>query len=85
MSSFSMPPAPVSSSPPPPSPLAMDPQNSVEHNERLGSALQYYVDLSKSIDFSTLPDPVNRYELLKVIGEGTYGEVYRARDRQTGK
>lgn len=63
----------------------MDQSNSVDHGGRLDPALQYYADLSKSIDFSILPDPVNRYELLKVIGEGTYGEVYRARDRQTGE
>jgi serine/threonine protein kinase len=29
--------------------------------------------------------PLERYEKLEKIGEGTYGVVYKARDRQTGK
>ena len=44
-----------------------------------------YSGISKHIDFMTLLDPVERYELLKVVGEGTYGEVYQAMDRETGK
>jgi len=28
---------------------------------------------------------VDMYEILTKIGEGTYGEVFKARDKQTGK
>lgn len=30
-------------------------------------------------------DPVTNYEKIKRIGEGTYGVVYKARDRTTGE
>ncbi|XP_015784423.1 myosin-IIIb isoform X3 [Tetranychus urticae] len=47
--------------------------------------VDYYEDLSKSINFGSLTDPTTKYELIHVIGEGTYGEVFEAKDRETGR
>ncbi|XP_055383448.1 myosin-IIIb-like [Condylostylus longicornis] len=44
-----------------------------------------YINLSHHINFTNLPSPKDRFELLDLIGEGTYGEVYSARDRETNK
>lgn len=44
-----------------------------------------YIGLSQHIKFSRLPSPGDRFELRDLIGEGTYGEVYSAVDRSTGK
>lgn len=44
-----------------------------------------YVGLSQHIDFGRLPCPGNRFELNELIGEGTYGEVYSAKDKLSGK
>lgn len=44
-----------------------------------------YIGLSQHIEFTRLPSPKDRFELQDLIGEGTYGEVYSARDKQTGK
>lgn len=43
-----------------------------------------YMGMSQHIDFDSLPDPNTRFELLEIIGEGTYGEVYAAKDHETG-
>lgn len=43
-----------------------------------------YLGLSEHIDFESLPDPSGRIRLDEVIGEGTYGEVFRAFDIETG-
>ncbi|KAK8720309.1 hypothetical protein OTU49_013424, partial [Cherax quadricarinatus] len=43
-----------------------------------------YLGMSQHIDFDNLPDPNIRFELLELIGEGTYGEVYGAMDHHTG-
>lgn len=43
-----------------------------------------YLGLSQHIDFCRLPDP-QRFELQHLIGEGTYGEVFSAKDKVTGK
>ncbi|XP_057336202.1 myosin-IIIa isoform X2 [Microplitis mediator] len=42
-----------------------------------------YSNLSQHIDFDSLPDPSERFELQDLIGEGTYGEVYSAYDKET--
>ena len=46
-----------------------------------------YEGLSSLLDFSSLPEPGERFTMGDMIGEGTYGEVYRAVDTQsvTGK
>lgn len=44
-----------------------------------------YVGLSQHIDFVRLPKPSDRFELQHLIGEGTYGEVFSAKDKITGK
>ncbi|XP_059607576.1 myosin-IIIb-like isoform X2 [Phlebotomus argentipes] len=43
-----------------------------------------YAGLSQHLDIARLPPPGDRFDLLELIGEGTYGEVYSARDKQTG-
>jgi myosin III len=44
-----------------------------------------YVGLSQHINFPSLKSPTERFELQHLIGEGTYGEVYSALDKVTGK
>lgn len=44
-----------------------------------------YAGLSQHIDFNRLPCPGNRFELQDLIGEGTYGEVYCAKDKKSNK
>lgn len=43
-----------------------------------------YRGLSRHLNFE-LPAPGDRFVLQDLIGEGTYGEVYSARDTVTGK
>lgn len=43
-----------------------------------------YKGLSQHINFDKLPSPENRFKLQYLIGEGTYGEVYSAKDAKTG-
>lgn len=40
---------------------------------------------SDVVPFRDLPDPTNLWDLQGKIGEGTYGTVYRAKQRDTGK
>ncbi|XP_012256582.2 myosin-IIIb-like isoform X3 [Athalia rosae] len=47
-----------------------------------GTSMAYH-GLSQHLDFDAIPDPDERFALLELIGEGTYGEVYSARDKQT--
>lgn len=48
-------------------------------------ALQtFYRNLSQVVNVLSLPEPGGRFQLLQVIGEGTYGEVYAAHDTATG-
>ena len=42
-----------------------------------------YHGLSQHVNFDTIPDPCDRFSLEEIIGEGTYGEVYSAIDKQT--
>ncbi|XP_055600168.1 myosin-IIIb-like isoform X2 [Uranotaenia lowii] len=44
-----------------------------------------YHGLSQHVDFARLPSPAERFELLDLIGEGTYGEVYSAKDKHNGR
>lgn len=44
-----------------------------------------YIGLSQHIDFNRLPGPSNRFELQHLIGEGTYGEVFSAKDKLLNK
>ncbi|XP_071101472.1 myosin-IIIb-like isoform X1 [Haliotis cracherodii] len=45
--------------------------------------LKMYTQYSQIINFSELPDPVEEWELEDLIGEGTYGEVYMAKNKKT--
>ncbi|RWS27882.1 myosin-IIIb-like protein [Leptotrombidium deliense] len=42
--------------------------------------VDYYSSVSHVIDISSLPNPNSKFELLEVIGEGTYGVVYSAKN-----
>jgi myosin-3 len=44
-----------------------------------------YNGLSQHVNFEELPAPGDRFILQDLIGEGTYGEVYSARDTVSGK
>ncbi|XP_053386580.1 myosin-IIIb-like isoform X4 [Mercenaria mercenaria] len=44
-----------------------------------------YDQYSREIKFSELENPEDSWELLDLIGEGTYGEVYSAKNKQTGE
>lgn len=37
------------------------------------------------MNIDSLRDPRNKFKLQELIGEGTYGEVYWAKDVETGK
>lgn len=47
--------------------------------------MAYLEGLSQHIEFSKLPVPTDRFELQVLIGEGTYGEVFAAKDKFSGK
>lgn len=44
-----------------------------------------YRGLSRHVDLEACPEPGDRFALQELIGEGTYGEVYSARDSVTGE
>ncbi|XP_013191306.2 myosin-IIIb [Amyelois transitella] len=44
-----------------------------------------YRGLSQHVELDRVADPRERFSLQELIGEGTYGEVYCARDKKTGK
>lgn len=44
-----------------------------------------YRGLSRHVDLEALPEPGARFSLQELIGEGTYGEVYSARETATGE
>lgn len=58
---------------------------SANQESQLQHKMAAYTGLSQHIDFGRLPSPKDRFELQDLIGEGTYGEVYSARDKNTGK
>jgi serine/threonine protein kinase len=52
----------------------------MEHDMELA-----YDGISSVIDVCGLPEPGSRFEIKNLAGEGTYGEVYEAKDTETGK
>lgn len=44
-----------------------------------------YRGLSQHVELDRAADPRERFTLQELIGEGTYGEVYCARDKKTGR
>jgi serine/threonine protein kinase len=44
-----------------------------------------YRGLSQHVELDRAADPRDRFMLQELIGEGTYGEVYCARDKKTGR
>ena len=48
------------------------------------SMLKMYNNFSKVVNFEQLPDPTDVWELGPVIGEGTYGEVFKGFNKKTG-
>ncbi|XP_028046513.1 myosin-IIIb isoform X2 [Monomorium pharaonis] len=49
-----------------------------------GGTNMAYHGLSQHVNFEVIPDPGERFRLEELIGEGTYGEVYAAYDKETG-
>lgn len=47
--------------------------------------MAFYEGLSTTIDLQSIPEPNSRFEVKNLIGEGTYGEVYRAVDTTNQK
>ncbi|RDD46693.1 Traf2 and NCK-interacting protein kinase [Trichoplax sp. H2] len=41
--------------------------------------------VDRDIDLSDLKDPANTFELMEIVGRGTYGLVYKGRHRKAGK
>ena len=44
-----------------------------------------YAEYSKIIQFNELADPMDHWELIEKVGEGTYGEVHMAKHKHLGK
>jgi len=49
-----------------------------------GGTNMAYHGLSRHVNFDVIPEPGERFRLEELIGEGTYGEVYAAHDKQSG-
>ncbi|KAH7962394.1 hypothetical protein HPB52_015870 [Rhipicephalus sanguineus] len=58
------------------------PEHHLQHDPKVAA---YYRGISKHLDLLSLPAPGDRFQLVKVVGEGTYGEVYAARDKLTDR
>ena len=50
-----------------------------------GPASGLYAGLSSVLDLASLPDPTDKFEVQDLMGEGTYGEVYQALDKESNK
>ncbi|KAG7210389.1 hypothetical protein KM043_011922 [Ampulex compressa] len=50
-----------------------------------GGTNMAYHGLSQHVNFDSIPDPEDRFSLEELIGEGTYGEVYSARNKESGE
>ncbi len=59
--------------------------NEEEEAEMKSLLVREYAGLSDVIDIVSLPDPGERFQVEALLGEGTYGEVHSALDRQTGR
>lgn len=44
-----------------------------------------YRGLSQHVELDRAADPQDRFTLQELIGEGTYGEVYCAKDKKNGR
>lgn len=58
------------------------PELQQQHDPKVAA---YYRGISKHLDLLSMPAPGDRFQLVKVVGEGTYGEVYAARDKLTDR
>lgn len=47
--------------------------------------LGMYRSVSKTVNFDELPDPTALWELGPLIGEGTYGSVYKGFNKKSGE
>ncbi|KAL6425676.1 hypothetical protein ACFW04_009644 [Cataglyphis niger] len=56
----------------------------IEQQMTGGGTNMAYHGLSQHVNFDMIPDPGERFRLEELIGEGTYGEVYAAYDKETG-
>ncbi|KAE8752070.1 hypothetical protein FOCC_FOCC001232, partial [Frankliniella occidentalis] len=73
-----------------PAPVGLlDPRSPSGSNEDLRGPYDFrhmtYRGLSQRVHFDSLPSPVERFVLKELIGEGTYGDVYNAKDNLTGE
>ena len=51
-------------------------------NLAMGNGPQSGLD---EIDLASLKDPAGIFDLIEVVGNGTYGQVYKGRHTKTGK
>ena len=51
----------------------------------MSGPLSAYAGLSSVLDLASLPDPSERFQIKDLMGEGTYGEVYEAWDKEGNK
>ncbi|XP_036367897.1 myosin-IIIb-like isoform X6 [Octopus sinensis] len=61
------------------------PLGSPKRDVQRADMLKMYSKYSKIVNFDQLKDPTEIWELQELVGEGTYGEVYAVRNKQTGQ